>query len=164
MPRAYIGLGSNVGNREAMLDRAIVLLDALDTSSVQHRAPYYETEPVGIENQAWFLNTAIEIETDETPNGLLNQTQSIERELGRQRRFSGGPREIDLDILLYENQLLSTERLTIPHPEMHRRRFVLVPMCEIVPDLIHPVLKRPLRSLLQALDDTKQVALLTKKS
>ncbi len=163
MPRAYIGLGSNVGDREAMLDQATAMIAIRDSLNVLRRAGLYETEPVGIENQDWFLNTVLEVETNLTPDALLKHTQAIEKRLGRQRRVQSGPREIDLDILLYENQLIETAQLKIPHPELHRRRFVLVPLCEIAPQLTHPVLKQPMHSLLNDLHDAKQVKLLAKK-
>ncbi len=165
MAVVYVGLGSNLGDREALVFQAIAMLGALSQINVVRRAGIYETEPVGRQDQPWFVNTVVEIETSLGPETLLTQTQEIETRLGRQRRAQWGPREIDLDILLYGDRVMNTSQLTLPHPELHRRRFVLVPLCELAPDLIHPVLKRPLRELLSALHGTKQVTLLrTKKS
>jgi 2-amino-4-hydroxy-6-hydroxymethyldihydropteridine diphosphokinase len=165
MAVAYVGLGSNLGDREALVFQAIAMLGALSQTNVVRRAGIYETEPVGRQDQPWFVNTVVQIETTLGPETLLTQTQEIETRLGRQRQAHWGPREIDLDILLYGDRVMNTSQLTLPHPELHRRRFVLVPLCELAPDLIHPVLKRPLRELLSALPETKQVTLLiTKKS
>lgn len=163
MARAYIGLGSNVGDREVFLGKAIEMLGDSKRVKVLRRAGFYETEPVGREDQSWFINTVAEIETSLPPHELLAHTQSIESKLGRRQREHWGPREIDLDILLYENRVLDTPTLTLPHPQLHQRRFVLAPLCELAPDLIHPIFQRPLRELLENLSDCKQVISLRAK-
>ncbi|MBI1744454.1 2-amino-4-hydroxy-6-hydroxymethyldihydropteridine diphosphokinase [Candidatus Acetothermia bacterium] len=163
MARAYIGLGSNVGDREVFLEKAIEMLGDSKRVKILRRAGFYETEPVGREDQPWFINTVAEIETSCSPEKLLAYTHSIELKLGRHQREHWGPREIDLDILLYENRVLDTPTLKVPHPQLHQRRFVLAPLCELAPDLIHPIFQRPLRKLLEGLSDNKQVISLRAK-
>ncbi len=155
--RAYIGLGSNLGRREENLVRAISLLSSSPGIRVLRRASLYETEPVGVEDQPWFLNTVVEVETSLSPRGLLCRLKEIERELGREERGRWGPREIDLDLLLYGDLIIEEDGLILPHPELHRRRFVLEPLGELAPELVHPRLKRPLRDLLADLDERKKV-------
>ncbi|MGQ9477018.1 MAG: 2-amino-4-hydroxy-6-hydroxymethyldihydropteridine diphosphokinase [Candidatus Bipolaricaulia bacterium] len=155
--RAYIGLGSNLGRREENLVRAISLLGSSPEIWVLRRASLYETEPVGVEDQPWFLNSVVEVETSLPPRGLLHRLKEIERELGREDRGRWGPREIDLDLLLYGDLILEEDGLILPHPELHRRKFVLEPLCELAPELVHPRLKRPLRDLLADLDERKKV-------
>jgi 2-amino-4-hydroxy-6-hydroxymethyldihydropteridine diphosphokinase len=163
MTLAYIGLGANVGDRAAFLSQALALLEIPGKLEVLRRAGFYETEPVGNEDQPWFLNTVAEIDTVLSPHLLLAHTQWIERRMGRLQREPWGPREIDLDILLFGDQILDTVELKIPHPELHRRRFVLVPMCELAPQWMHPISRRSMRDLLTSLDDTKRVKLLAKR-
>jgi 2-amino-4-hydroxy-6-hydroxymethyldihydropteridine diphosphokinase len=155
--RAYIGLGSNVGEREENLVRAISLLDSSPGIRVLRRASLYETEPVGIEAQPWFFNTVVEVEAELAPGELLRRLKEIEKALGREDRGRWGPREIDLDLLLYGDLVMEEDGLVLPHPELHRRRFVLEPLCELAPELIHPRLGRPLRELLAGLDERKKV-------
>ena len=156
--RAFIGLGSNVGRREENLVRALDLLRASPGIKVLRWASLYETEPVGVDLQPWFLNTAVEVETELEPLKLLRRLKEIERLMGRQERGRWGPREIDLDLLLYGDLVLELEgdELVLPHPELHRRRFVLEPLCELVPEMVHPRLKRPLREILAGLDLDEQ--------
>jgi 2-amino-4-hydroxy-6-hydroxymethyldihydropteridine diphosphokinase len=155
--RAFIGLGSNVGRRREHITRAIGLLKDLPKVEVLRRAAWYETEPVGVEEQRWFINTAVEVETDLTPRELLGHLKEIERTVGRQERGRFGPREVDLDLLLYGGLILEEEDLILPHPELHRRRFALEPLCELAPELVHPRLGRPLREILADLDEGKRV-------
>jgi 2-amino-4-hydroxy-6-hydroxymethyldihydropteridine diphosphokinase len=155
--RAYIGLGSNVGEREENLVRAISLLDSSPGIRVLRRASLYETEPVGVEAQPWFFNTVVEVEAELAPGELLRRMKEIEKALGREDRGRWGPREIDLDLLLYGDLVMEEDGLVLPHPELHRRRFVLEPLCELAPELIHPRLGRPLRELLAGLDERKKV-------
>jgi 2-amino-4-hydroxy-6-hydroxymethyldihydropteridine diphosphokinase len=155
--RAYIGLGSNVGEREENLVRAISLLDSSPGIRVLRRASLYETEPVGVEAQPWFFNTVVEVEAELAPGELLRRLKEIEKALGREDRGRWGPREIDLDLLLYGDLVMEEDGLVLPHPELHRRRFVLEPLCELAPELIHPRLGRPLRELLAGLDERKKV-------
>ena len=150
--RVYLSLGSNLGDREANLTSAIEKLGALGT--VLHVSSLYETEPVEVtQTQPWFLNCAVALETEKMPKQLLSATQDIEREMGRRRMTNStkGPRPIDIDILLFGNSIVDTPQLVIPHPNLHTRRFVLEPLAEIAPDQRHPVLKRTIRELRDAL-------------
>jgi len=150
--RAFIGLGSNVGKRRKRIARAIALLRASPGVRVLRQASWYETEPVGVEDQRWFINTVVEVETELTPRELLRRCKGIEREVGRRERGRFGPREVDLDLLLYGDLVLEEDGLALPHPRLHRRRFVLEPLCELAPELVHPRLGRSLRGLLADLD------------
>jgi 2-amino-4-hydroxy-6-hydroxymethyldihydropteridine diphosphokinase len=114
----------------------------------------YETAPVGYEDQGWFVNGAVKIRTYLDPEGLLARLRSIEKELGRKPTGTPfGPRVLDFDILLFEDLIIKTEHLTIPHPELHKRRFVLKPLADIAPDIVHPVLKETILTLLANLKD-----------
>lgn len=154
-----MGLGSNVGCREEQLARAVEALAATPGIELLRRASLYETEPVGVEDQPWFLNTAVEIATELSPLELLRACKGIEHRLGRRERERWGPREIDIDLLLYNGLVLEDHEhgLILPHPELHRRRFVLVPLVELAPEFIHPLLKKPLSQLLAELRDEKRV-------
>ena len=147
----YVGLGANVGERERNLEAAIAQLAALGT--VTARSSLYETEPMEMPNQPWFLNCVVALETELMPKQLLGRLLDIERSLGRKRNAAQpkGPRTIDLDILLFASSVIDTAGLTIPHPAMHQRRFVLEPLAEIAPDARHPVFKRTMRELRDAL-------------
>jgi 2-amino-4-hydroxy-6-hydroxymethyldihydropteridine diphosphokinase len=136
--RALIGLGSNVGDRLQFLQRAVKQLG--ETSGVQVRdvSSVYETEPVGPAAQAWFLNAVVAADTSLNPVTLLQQTQAIERALGRETTYHWGPRTIDLDILLYGDTQVNTATLTIPHAELCQRAFVMIPLLELVPGLVLP--------------------------
>lgn len=136
--RAYLSLGSNLGDRQALVEQALERLESSGHVRVIRRSSLYETEPVGKTDQPWFLNQVLEISTDLEPDPLLDLAQSIERDLGRTREIRWGSRTLDIDILLYDTEVIATERLTVPHPEMTRRRFVLVPLVEIAPDLTMP--------------------------
>jgi 2-amino-4-hydroxy-6-hydroxymethyldihydropteridine diphosphokinase len=146
---AYLSLGSNIGDREGNLREALVRLGELGT--VRKVSSFYETEPVEFTDQPWFLNCAVELDTERSPRDLLNGMLAIEQAMGRERVQPKGPRLIDLDILLFGDVVLNEPGLTIPHPAMHKRRFVLEPLAEIAPDAIHPALKRRVRELLQRL-------------
>ena len=134
MNKIYLSLGSNIGDTKSNLDRAVELLK--EKVNILNISSYYETEPVGYKDQDWFLNIVLEGETDLNPRGLLKFTQSIENKMKRIKTIRFGPRIIDIDILLYEQIDLRTDDLIIPHPRMHERAFVLVPLYEIAPHLI----------------------------
>ena len=145
--RAYLSLGSNLGSLEENLERALVLLES-DTVHVVKRSSIYETEPQDVTDQPWFLNMAVACETRCFPLQLLTAVRNVEGQMGRVRHVRRGPRIIDIDILLFGNAIIETPRLTVPHPRMLERRFVLEPLLEIAPDLAHPATKRPLRDYL----------------
>jgi 2-amino-4-hydroxy-6-hydroxymethyldihydropteridine diphosphokinase len=145
----YLSLGSNIGDREARLRDAITRLQTL--GRVVSVSSFYETEPVEFTDQGWFLNCAVALETTETPEQVMEAILQIEHEMGRQRLQKKGPRLIDIDILLFSDKVVDSAQLTIPHPAMHERRFVLQPLAEIAPEAWHPVLKKTVRELLDTL-------------
>lgn len=145
----YLSLGSNLGNREANLRDAIERICEL--GEVKSVSSLYETEPVEFTAQPWFLNLALELETDLMPKQLLAAALKIERDMGRRRLQPKGPRLIDIDIVLFGNSVVNDAKLVIPHPAMHERRFVLEPLAEIAPEKRHPVLKKTVREQLEAL-------------
>lgn len=157
MPLAYIGFGSNIGDRLAHIQNAIQVLSETEGITLQKISSIYKTDPVGYEAQAQFLNGVAAIQTSLSPLSLLHTLKDIETAVGRQHRIRWGPREIDLDILIYGDSCLQTEKLIIPHPEMHLRRFVLVPLAEIAPSLIHPVFQETIQTLVNRLEDDKSV-------
>jgi 2-amino-4-hydroxy-6-hydroxymethyldihydropteridine diphosphokinase len=157
MPVVYLSIGSNLGNRYKNFRYGIGQLLSLMSSSLIIQSSLYETEPVGYKNQGWFLNAAVKFETHLEPFDLLYRLKSIEADSGRDRhqvRF--GPRTLDLDILLYDDLIVKSENLVIPHPRMHERRFVLKPLCDIDPTIVHPVFKKSVALLLEKLGDSGQ--------
>jgi len=148
MATVYIGIGSNLGDRKKNCFRAIELLQEKGIN-VTKSSSLYETEPWGVKNQPRFINMAIEIETKLKPKKLLRILKDIEREMGRNESTKWSQRIIDLDILLFDNIVLNEDNLKIPHPLMHERDFVLIPLCEIAPHLKHPVLKLTVEELMQ---------------
>lgn len=149
MTLAYLSLGSNLGDREGQLQEAIRQLETL--GRVVSVSSFYETEPVEMTDQPWFVNCAVALETDRTPNQLMSELLGIEKKMGRQRVQKKGPRSIDLDILLFGNEVIDSPRLTIPHPAIQQRRFVLEPLAEIAPEAWHPVLGKTAGELLAEL-------------
>ena len=147
MPIVYIGIGSNLGNREKNCLKALSLISA-KAGSVRKQSSMYETKPWGVEDQPEFINMAAEITTEAEPHELLDILKQIEKEMGREETYRWGPRVIDLDILFYDDLILDTPDLRIPHPLMREREFVLRPLADIASDKIHPVLKQTVRELL----------------
>jgi len=150
MAEAYIGIGSNLGNRKQNCEKAISLLTE-NRITVLKRSTMLETEPWGIKDQPKFINMAIKIDTILEPEDLLNLLKEIESAVGRTQTFRWGPRIIDIDILLYDNLILNTNNVQIPHPGIKDRDFVLRPLAEIAPDKIHPVFRKSIKELLSEL-------------
>lgn len=138
-----------MGDREAQLRDALSRLEAV--GRVVTLSSFYETEPVDFNEQPWFLNCVVALETSKTPQQLMDAILHIEREMGRRRTQSKGPRSIDIDILLFGNEIVDSKELKVPHPAMHLRRFVLEPLAEVAPEAQHPVLKKTIRQLRDAL-------------
>jgi 2-amino-4-hydroxy-6-hydroxymethyldihydropteridine diphosphokinase len=156
----YLSLGSNLGNRQENLDRALKLLS--ERMRIGKVSSIYDTEPVGGVSQPRFLNLACEAFTRLTPEGLLALAKGIELKMGRYSR-SGEPRTIDIDIILFGSQVVKTADLVIPHPQMHERSFVLIPLAEIAPDVVHPVLKKTIKELNKATKEKQGVLKLDAK-
>ena len=159
MANAYVGFGSNIEDRLNYITQALQLLLEVDRVSLIQISSLYETEPVGYEEQGWFLNGVIAVETRLLVHQLLALLKTIEGLVGRRNRTRWGPREVDLDLLIYDQCCINTPDLTVPHPEMHRRSFVLVPFAEIAPDVLHPIFQQNIRTLLSNLNDEKTVKL-----
>jgi 2-amino-4-hydroxy-6-hydroxymethyldihydropteridine diphosphokinase len=145
MTIAYLGLGSNIENKEEHLNQAITLIK--DFYTVKAISPVYLTEPVGLPDQDWFLNCVVEIETDVDPHTLLLKIKSIEKKLGRKKTVRNGPRSIDIDILFYGDLVIQTKQLVIPHPRLQERLFVLQPLLDLNPCFIDPVSHKTIQEL-----------------
>lgn len=152
---AYLSLGSNVGDRENHLREAIRRLES--SGRVVSVSSFYETEPVEVTDQAWFLNCAVALETTKTPEQLMTALLNIERDMGRRRTRKKGPRTIDIDISLVGDTVIDSAKLSIPHPAMQERRFVLEPLAEIAAEVKHPGLKKTVREMLDALAEGQVV-------
>lgn len=151
MERVFLGLGSNIGHRAANVKRACRLIDQIEGVRLVRTSSLIETKPVGHEDQPDFINGVVEIETTLPPRGLLTEIKRIEHEMGRVETFRYGPRLIDIDILLFGDRIIDGPGLTIPHPRMHERLFVLGPLAEIAPEAVHPVLRKTILELYEAL-------------
>jgi 2-amino-4-hydroxy-6-hydroxymethyldihydropteridine diphosphokinase len=149
--RAYVGLGSNLGDRAAYLLLGLSALSRLPKTHLLRLSPVYETDPVG-PPQPPYLNMVAELETELSPKGLLAKMLRIEKALGRERRERWGPRTLDLDLLLYGDLVLEEEGLSVPHPRLHERAFVLVPLLDLLPEGRHPLLGQSFAELLASLD------------
>ena len=155
MPTAFIGIGSNLGNR---IENCVEGVEELSTfSKIIVVSSFYETEPVDKEDQSDFINCMIKIETAHSPFELLTILNYCENKIGRKQVEKWGPRIIDLDIIFYDDLIIETNDLTIPHPRAHLRRFVLQPLYEIAPNFIHPVLRKSVSELLSEVRCTKKV-------
>lgn len=150
MTRAFIGLGSNLGDRERFIRQGVRELSRMPRTRFVRVSSLYDTEPIGVQDQPAFLNAVGIIDTELKPRELLWNVQLIEQRLGRVRARRWGPRTIDLDILLYGDLVIEQEDLVIPHPEMENRAFVLIPLCELDSELVHPGTGQKLRDHLKA--------------
>lgn len=153
----YLSFGSNMGDRVGHCKNALASLNRTDHTAVLQTSPLYQTEPVDYMDQDWFINGVAKVETELPPAALLQVLKQIERQAGRRKnpiRF--GPRVLDLDIVLADSMVMDDPELTIPHPRMHKRCFVLKPLCDIDPNIVHPVLKRSMADLLGEIDPEGQ--------
>jgi 2-amino-4-hydroxy-6-hydroxymethyldihydropteridine diphosphokinase len=158
MSIAYIGIGSNLGDRKANIEEAITRMKKEKGFQVLRLSSLYESDPWGLKDQSRFLNGVVEVESTLPPKVLLLRLLSIETDMGRMRDRKWGPRVIDLDLLLYDKVIIKEsvkDGIVVPHPEMHRRNFVLIPLIELAPDTIHPKNKQPLKKLLHLLKINK---------
>ncbi len=162
MEIVYLGLGSNVGNRLENLTHAITQIEKIPQTTITKKSNIYETEPVGVETQENFFNTTIEIKTELSVEQLYQHLKTIEKNLGRKHRERWGPREIDIDILLFGNHTIETELITVPHKELHKRQFVLTPLQEIAKDCIHPIFQKTITTLQQECNDIHAVKIIQK--
>lgn len=156
--RAFIILGSNLGERVDNLEKGCAKLDRLGT--VNRTSNYYETEPWGVEGHPAYLNQVIDFSTVLPPGKLMRACLGVERELGRIRKKSVTPRILDIDILLYDDRIVEQKKVTIPHPRMHLRRFALIPLAELAPEMVHPVFGITIRELLDKCPDRSAVNIL----
>lgn len=158
--QAYIGIGSNLGKKKENYQEALARIAKIPNTKIVRESSLYESQPLG-DSKEWYVNGAIEIETDLKPDILLQKFKNIERAMGRKKvRKRWGARVIDLDILLYNNLKMNKGRLKIPHPEMHNRKFVLIPLSEIAPQVIHPTLGMTISELVVSVKDDKKVSLM----
>jgi 2-amino-4-hydroxy-6-hydroxymethyldihydropteridine diphosphokinase len=160
---SFIGLGSNLGNPLDRCREGIEYLKTIRESQVLRRSSFYRTEPVGFFDQEWFVNAVIELRTTLSARELIQELQSIERLMGRQKPVKWGPRIIDLDILLYGQEVIQTDGLIVPHPELHKRRFVVEPLYEIAPYAIHPAFGVSVAGLRERLSDENKVEIINEE-
>ena len=158
--QVYIGVGSNLGKKKENYLEALTRIAKIPQTRIIKESSLYESEPLG-DSKEWYVNGAIEVETELGPEELFNRCKNIERAMGRKKvRKKWGARIIDLDVLLYNNLKLEKRNLKIPHPEMHTRKFVLIPLSEIAPQVVHPVLDETISELLVGVKDNKRVSLM----
>lgn len=155
--RVFLGLGSNVGDRLKYIENATERIGKLEGVAIVKKASVYETEPWGVKDQEYYLNTAIEVDSDLSANDIHKAIKNIEEELGRETREKWTSREIDIDLLFYGNEVIDSENLKIPHREIENRKFVLIPLAELDQDIIHPILNKPVSVLLRETGDTLEV-------
>jgi len=154
---AYIGIGSNAGDKVLNCETAISEILKIDRHRLLVRSSFFKTRPIGYTAQDWFVNGVIKIETDLEPIDLFRMLKAIEIRLGRKETFRGGPRVIDLDLLLFDDRRIETGVLQVPHPRLHERQFVLIPLSEIDPNLIHPVMEKTVGELLEEIKEDQGV-------
>lgn len=162
MAIVYLSLGSNIGDRVGYVQQATSLLGACENINIVSTSSFYETEPWGMESENWFVNAVIQITTTLEPEQLLAECQRIENQLGRKRTDKNveySDRTIDIDIIFYDNIIINTPTLTIPHKHFHRRVFMLIPMLEIAPDFVHPFFGKTVENLYEAIDEPEMVYL-----
>lgn len=161
MTKVYLSIGSNSGDRLANLQQVSGCLSLIDDIKIISTSAFYETQPWGVENQPWFLNAVIELETGLSAQKLLFECQKIESKLGRNRdnEIRWGERLVDIDILFYGNEIIVTDNLKIPHKYLHKRAFVLVPMLEIASEFVHPVFEKSIEQLYEELENPEDVFL-----
>ena len=153
----FISIGSNLGDKISNCQSAIEALSKIERTVVLEKSPFYKTAPVDFLEQDWFINAAVKVETELDPFRLLGQLQNIQRAAGRIKDpIPFGPRIVDLDIIFYNDAVIESAELVIPHPRMHERAFVLKPICDIDPQIVHPVNLRQVQELLRELDDPSQ--------
>lgn len=163
---AFIGIGSNLGDQIKNIGDGVRLMEDHPLVQVVCLSHLYQTEPLTLngEKQNWYTNCVLKLRTDLNPVQLFHVTQEIEKLLGRKRSHRWAPRTLDLDLLFFDDEIIRTRTLIIPHPRLHERRFVLQPMSEIAPNLVHPIKGIPIKTMLKKLDDNKKVIPLYKFS
>jgi len=154
---AYIGIGSNINDKVLQCEKAISEIIKIDSHKLLAQSPLFRTQPMGYISQDWFVNGVIKIETDLEPLDLLRSLKAIEFQMGRSETFRWGPRSIDLDILFFDDREIQTEELQVPHPRLHERQFVLIPLSKIDRSLVHPALKKTVGELLESLNEDQGV-------
>ncbi len=157
MSVVYLSLGSNMGDKEDYIRKALKLIE--DVDEIRKVSPLYQTEPMGFKDQSFFLNCVIEVQTNSNPEQLLLFLKSIEQKLGRINTVKNGPRIIDIDILFFDDFCIDKDDLIIPHPRLHERLFVLIPLMDVNPDVIHPLLKKTVRELFDIIQHEEMVTL-----
>jgi 2-amino-4-hydroxy-6-hydroxymethyldihydropteridine diphosphokinase len=150
---AFVGIGSNLGDKIGHCEKAIAELVGTDSNRLLSRSSLYRTRPVGYLDQDWFVNGVFQMETHLDPFDLLRAMKGVESSMGRARTVRWGPRIVDLDLLFYDDAVIQTPEVEIPHPRLHERQFVLIPLAEIAPGLVHPVLGKTVRGLSALLPD-----------